>query len=158
MKRYIILGRAASQRRDKTASADLGDNYATACKEFNSRGSVSKDWIWYPPTAEDKTAVWCQFRKNQCVAIYYETSRADSYIIDSEVWRLLLANSRGVTWTEYYVDPTNGSHSYLSKDEVMVATLTQGKQRLLIAYKTWFDRHHMWKNDEQSPSSKPASQ
>ncbi len=135
MKRYIILGALLVSA--ALARADLGDNYASTCKEFNDRGAVSKDWIWYAPMTEHKTGAWCQFRKNRCVAIGYQTTgAANEYIIDSEIWRLLLANSKGVTWNEYSVT-TAGTHCYVSADGLMFASLTQNKQRLLVAYKTW---------------------
>ncbi len=154
IKTYIIFGALLVSA--AFAQADLGDNYSSVCREYGSRGSVSKDWIWYSGEAQHKTNVWCQFRHNACVAIGYESSFKDEVIIDSEIWRLLLRNSKGVTWTEYSVNPSTGVHSFVSTDNAMYATLSENKHRLLVAYKGWFDRHHMWSDENGSDSNQPT--
>jgi hypothetical protein len=155
MKRYIILGALLFSA--AFAQAELGDNYAQSCKRFNgSRGQVSKDWIYYPHWQENQVDYWCQFRNNQCVAIHYQAG-TDGSIIDSEVWRLLLVNSKGVTWSEYSVDSASGTHSYISADQLMIATLSQNKQTLLVAYKSWFDRHHKWNTADGTQQGPPTN-
>jgi hypothetical protein len=150
MKRYIIIGALLVSA--AFAQAELGDNYAQSCKRFNgSRGTVSKDWIYYSHWNDHQVDYWCQFRSNHCVAIEY-AAPTDSQIIDSEVWRLLLVNSKGVTWNEYSVTST-GTHCYVSADGLMFASLTESKRSLLVAYKDWWDRHHMW--NEPSENGQP---
>jgi len=157
MIKKIMLILTAAVGLTMTAHAELGDNYAQSCKRFNgSRGTVSTDWIYYSHWHENQVDYWCQFRNNQCVAIGYEASGGQS-IIDSEVWRLLLVNSKGITWNEYAFDSTSGTHSYVSEDHLMYATLSQKKQRLLVAYKTWFDRHHGWNTADGTENGAAAN-
>jgi hypothetical protein len=141
MKRYIILGALLASA--AFAQAELGDNYATLCKERGRQGvaTATGQWVYWSPANEQGAEVWAQFRNNRCEALLW-SFRDNLAFPEGEIWRTLVMNSHAARWHEYSTDLTD-TRCFASDDGLMVAWLSKGIA-LHLAYKTWVDRHHMW--------------
>jgi hypothetical protein len=127
-----------------SARAELGDNYATMCKERGSRpGVANKDrWVYWQPPTPYKADVWAQFRNNRCQAITWSFPNLDAFS-EAEIWRTLVVNSHGAHWHEYPTELADTRCFACDDDPDMVGWLSKGTV-LHMAYKSWVDRHHLW--------------
>ena len=136
-----------------SAHAELGDNYATMCKERDSReGLPTKDqWVYWTPASQTGSYVWAQFRNNRCQAIRWSYPNLDAFS-EGEIWRTLVLNSHGAHWHEYATELADTRCFASDNDPDVAAWLSKGTV-LTLAYKSWVDRHHLWANqpDYQGP-------
>jgi hypothetical protein len=142
-----------------SAHAELGDNYATMCKERSGRqGLATKDqWVHWAPANETGSDVLAQFRNNRCQAIMWSFPNLNAFA-EGEIWRTLVLNSHGARWSEYQTELADTRCFACIDNPDMVAWLSEGKL-LHLAYKSWVDRHHMWTDRpdyEGSPVTKKS--
>jgi hypothetical protein len=157
MMEKMILILTAALGLTMSAHAGLGDNYATVCKLYGSKGKVAyQSWVYFPSTHNDGTGVFYQFRNNQAVAINWQTPTGNS-ITEREVLRVLESNSGGQEWHVYSVK-ADGQHCYTNSDQTMVALLINNGSFLRMSYSSWADREGKWASSNDQNVQPPVQE
>jgi hypothetical protein len=112
------------------------------------RSHVVRDWVVWESGDISKSDVWMQFHDKHCVAIYYAGHTNGTFLLETEIWRLLKMNSaRGSIrstqhWTEG-AQTIEGCRQFFTDDHEMMALLSPTGQWLRLAYTSWLERHHL---------------
>jgi hypothetical protein len=146
--------------------ADLGDTYRTSCKRYGGPGTVdqvNKTMVWVERDLNPSAPAWYvteQFRNNQCVAICYTSSVANSEILESAIWRQLSQNSTSAqVWYEYAKE--SGKRCFVTTDNKLYAMAwynEAGYLKIRVAYKSWMNRNGVFSNDIQASELPPVEE
>jgi hypothetical protein len=128
--------------------AELGDTYATSVRRYGSRGEILNRGIFWRSHMASKANIYEEFHHNQCVAIIYACSPGKVVAAESEIWRMLMLNSRSDQhWAEYQPG------QYVTNDGTIYGFLYRDGSGLRIAYKSWLDRHSKFEQPERQPAT-----